>query len=125
MIVLKLSRKLPTLHSRELAQLLVLATIALALAALLSQSGPALAGPLAQNSPVSPLASVSPVEEPSPTPAAPTPTPVPTTSASPTPEIPAEAPGTAAGPPIPVAFLAAIMGVIGLAALGIALRRQS
>lgn len=124
-IILKQSSKLPTLQSRELALLLILAAVALALAALLTQSGPALAGPLAQDSPLSPLASVSPVAEPSATPAPPTATSVPATGAPPTPPAPANPPEAAAGPPIPVAMLAAIMGVIGLAALGIALRRKS
>lgn len=100
--------------------LAALAVIALALAWATTAGGAAQAGSLAQDSPIapsqeqlSPLPTATPLAEP---PAAqPSPTPAPAPQAPSTP---------AAEPPIPVAVLGAIMGVIGVAALLIGLRRR-
>ena len=92
---------------RELALLLALALLALAVSVLMTAGRPAAAGPLHQDSPVSPVD--SPLPTPSDGPVLPTPQ-------------PDETPGTMR-PPIPVPVLAGIMLAIGAVALVVGVRR--
>lgn len=101
--------------------LAALAVIALALAWAATAGGAARAGPLWQESPIapaqeqlSPLPTAVPAAEPAPAQPAP--------AASPVPEPPPAPP--AAEQPIPMAALVGVMGLIGLAALIIGLRRR-
>lgn len=104
-------------HWRKAALLALLAALALTLTAVLAAGRPAVAGPLSQTSPVSPL------PQPTMQPAA-SPQPLETATALPE-TTPAPASGsTALKPPISTAALAGVMLVIGLIALIVAWRRS-
>lgn len=99
----------PTLPRPELVLLVALALLALALSALMTAEMSGAAGPLYQDSPVSPTGSPLPTPNDTPTPTTPVPQ--------------AEEPAAAMRPPIPVPMLAGIMVLIGLVALAVGMRR--
>ncbi len=99
--------------------LAALAVVALALAWVTAAGGAALAGPLAQDSPLTPQEQLSPL----PTDAPRVEPAQPASTATPAPEPQPDAP-TAAQPPVPIEVLIGAMVVLGLAALVISLRRR-
>ncbi|MEA3335504.1 MAG: hypothetical protein U9R25_06300 [Chloroflexota bacterium] len=109
------------LSRREIVSLLILAILSVAVTALLLSTTPAQAIDTVFQSPVSP------VESPTASPASEVPTQVPEEQSTPTVTSQSSEQSSAPArktPPIPVALLAGIMGIIVLVAAGIAISRR-